>query len=300
MKLGEYPTILCGLGLMGGSLALALRRHCPVLYAVDPDPATLKLALQEKIVDCAAPSLLSLCNRTNLQETLIILATPVSIILRLLDELPSILPGHVIVFDLGSTKKAIIERMQNLPERFDPLGGHPMCGKEHSGLVNAEASLFHNAPFALTPLERTSSEALSLALELVQAAGGKPILLDAQTHDRWVAATSHLPYLLANALAAITPLETAPLVGPGFRSTARLAVTPSSVMLDVLETNRDNILSSLQHFQERLNALQSALQANDLHTLAHILEQGSEQQTALFAWDFHPPSKKEKDSPTQS
>jgi prephenate dehydrogenase len=194
--------------------------------------------------------------------------------LTLLHDLPDIHPGTAMVLDLGSTKSQIMGAMQNLPERFDPLGGHPMCGKERLSLANAEPGLFTGAPFAFSALPRTSARARLLAEQLAVAIGAQPLWLDPETHDRWTAATSHLPYLVANTLAGATPLEARPMVGSGLRSTTRLAGTPLHMMADILVTNRENILQGVKHYRENLRALEDSLETGDFDALWALLEQG--------------------------
>ena len=165
--------------------------------------------------------------------------------------------------------------MADLPDRFDPLGGHPMCGKEKGSLANADAALFSGATFALTPLERTSPKALGLAGELVAAVGAQPLVIDAGTHDCWVAATSHLPYLVANALAGVTPLDARPLIGSGFRSTARLAPSSLTMMLDILATNRENVLEALERFRSAIDVLEAGLRSDPPDRLGEELAAGA-------------------------
>ncbi len=185
------------------------------------------------------------------------------------------------MIDLGSTKAKIMESMQSLPERFDPLGGHPMCGKEVSGLANAEARLFQGASFAFTALPRTTRRARQFAGWLAASLGACPLWIDPATHDGWVAATSHLPYLAANALAYITPPEAAPLAGPGFRSTTRLAVTPASMMMDVLMTNQAAVLDSLQKYKAQLEQVEHLLSQGDFDALQDLLGQGARRKQAF-------------------
>jgi len=262
---------ILGLGLMGGSLALALRGKCAALLGIDPDLQTVELALQQHIVDLAAVEPAVLLP----QADVIVLAAPVNAIIGLLQELPLLHQGSPIVIDLGSTKVKIMDSMQMLPERFDPLGGHPMCGKEVSGLANADARLFQGATFAFTASPRTSPHARQFAEWLAASIGACPLWIEAATHDRWVAATSHLPYLVANALACTTPVETAPLAGPGFRSTTRLAVTPPGVMLDVLMTNQAAVLESLRSFRVHLERVERLLAQGDFDALQELLGEGA-------------------------
>jgi prephenate dehydrogenase len=160
-----------------------------------------------------------------------------------------------------------------MPERFDPIGGHPICGKEKLSLANAERTLYYAAPFLLTPLERTSRRAISAAHQIIEAVGAKAKILDAVEHDRILASTSHLPFLVSSALALATPREVAPFVGPGFKSTSRLAGTPSSMMLGVLQTNRENVLDAVRGMQRRLSEIESILSSNDGSRLESILNE---------------------------
>lgn len=269
--IGNSRIAICGLGLTGGSLAMALRGRCAALLGIDPDPETLTLARRLDLVDQASPDPAALLP----QADLILLAAPVRAIIELLRQLPRLHSGSAVVLDVGSTKRAILAAMETLPARFDPIGGHPMCGKELPSLAHAEAAMFQGAVFALVPLPRTSSRARALAEQLVQIIGSHPIWLDAATHDRWTAATSHLPYLLANALAAATPVEAAPLVGPGFRSTTRLAKSSVPMMLDILATNSDYILEALQQYKARFTLLEEKLKDGCLADLERLLQAGA-------------------------
>ncbi len=265
--LKDANIALVGLGLMGGSLALSVKSRCRRLSAFDPDLATLELARRQEIVHVAESD----PAKALAEADLVILACPVPAILEWIRRLPEFIQRPCIVLDLGSSKRTIVAALKSLPANFDPLGGHPICGRERLSLANAERFLYRDAPFVLTPLPRTGQRARAAALQLIEALGAVPLWLDAASHDRILAATSHLPYLLSSALALATPEEAAPLVGPGFRSTSRLAGTPSSMMLGVLQSNRDNVLTSIDRLQVQLAALKSALIANDVNQLkAHL------------------------------
>jgi len=268
-NLATSKIAIVGLGLMGGSLALGLRGQCAALYGADPHPGTVELALSQQIVDYADPDPARLLPKVDL----VILSAPVPAILTLLDELPGLNPNPCIVMDLGSTKKLIVEAMARLPERFDPIGGHPICGKEKLSLANAERTLYYAAPFLLTPLERTTNRALSAAHQIIAALGAKARTLDAAEHDRILASTSHLPFLISAALALATDEKMNTFVGPGFRSTSRLAGTSSSMMLGVLQSNRENVLTALHSMQAQLAGIESALSGMEFIKLESILNE---------------------------
>ena len=276
-NLAECTVAILGLGLMGGSLALALRGRCQKILGYDPDPRAVALAGERQAVDLAADDLQTVLAGVDL----IILAAPVRAIIQQLAVLPDLHPGRAVVIDLGSTKQEIVQAMACLPERFDPVGGHPMCGREKGTLTAADKDLFQNHTFAFTALDRTSGVARRLAEELAQAVGAHALWLDVETHDRWTSASSHLPYLVANALAAATPSEAAPMIGTGFISTSRLAISPAEMMLDVVLTNRVNVLKALRTFRGRLDQLERCLEKGDEDTLRELLRDGAAQRERL-------------------
>ena len=183
------------------------------------------------------------------------------------------MPNSCIVLDLGSTKQNIVQAMSTLPERFDPIGGHPICGKEELGLENADPNLYQTAPFVITPLERTTQRAKSAVKQVILTIGAHLIEMTAEEHDCILASTSHLPFLLSSALACSTSPDFASLIGPGFRSTTRLAGTPSHMMLDILKSNRENIINSIQQFRNSLDEIESALQDENYTQLELLLNQ---------------------------
>ena len=270
---------IIGLGLMGGSLALALRDHGQQLLGCDKDPAALELAQEQNLFIKLSRDPAEILP----EAEVVILATPVHAILELIKQLPGLHPGSPIVLDLGSTKTDVLRAMEKLPSRFDPLGGHPMCGKEMPGFENAEADIFQGAAFAFTPLERTSTAARFFAEQLASAVGARALWLDPGTHDQWSAATSHLPYLVASTLVGSTPSQVKPLVGSGFRSTTRIAGTPASIMLDVLETNRENVLAQLEKLLQVLKEYQELLSSGDYAALKSILDMNANDQQDLVS-----------------
>lgn len=276
--LPDARVAILGLGLMGGSLAYGLSGKCAALIGIDPDAHALHLAKASGIFQelHARPEAITT------PVDIWILAAPVRSILAILAEMSQWQDRRGIVLDLGSTKAQITQAMQALPLAFDPLGGHPMCGKEQGSLLHAEAGLFRSANFAFCRLERSTTRAMQFAGELAAVVGAAPLWLDARTHDQWTAATSHLPYLIANALAAATPLQVAPLIGPGFRSTTRVAGSNSGMMLDILLTNRAQILAAAAGFQDAFQKLLAMLESDSEGELAQTLQTGRVQRAELL------------------
>ena len=268
-KLQDSKIAIIGLGLMGGSLALALKGKCAALYGIDSDHAAIELARTQRVVDQADSDPTILLPAADL----VVIATPVPAIIEFIQKLPSLLQKPCIVLDLGSTKRNILQAMAALPDYFDPIGGHPICGKEKLGLRNADASLFQGAPFVITALERTTQRARSAVGHIISIVGARLIAMAAEDHDRILASTSHLPFLLSSALALSMPQEFVPLVGTGFKSTSRLAGTPSHMMMGVLQSNRENILNSILAFRNALDQIESALQTENYMQLELSLNQ---------------------------
>ena len=268
-RLQDSKIASVGLGLMGGSLALALHGKCAALYGMDSDPVTLELAVARGVVDRADRDPARVLSGVDL----LILAAPVPAIIEFIRKLPALTEDTCMIMDLGSTKKDIVQALSALPGRFDPIGGHPICGKEKPGLENAEASLFQNAPFVITPLERTTPRARSAARQMISAVGGRCTEMDAEDHDRALAFTSHLPFLIASALVGGLPPEFTSLIGTGLQSTSRLAGSPDSMMLGVLQSNRENVLNAIQAFRASFDEMASVLQSENYTRLEALLNE---------------------------
>ncbi|MFV1949224.1 MAG: prephenate dehydrogenase [Anaerolineales bacterium] len=277
-SLKSANIVIIGLGLMGGSLALSLKEHCRELRATDSHPPTLKLARQMDIVHVVGSDPAKILSDADL----VILACPVPAIIEWVHRLPGYVQHPCIVLDIGSSKRKIVTALDNLPPNFDPLGGHAICGRERLSLENAEDFLYQDAPFVLTPSSRTSDNARQAALQIIEVLGADPIWLDAKDHDRILASTSHLPYLISSALALVTSKNAVKLIGPGFRSSIRLAGTPSSMMHGVLLSNRDNVLGALRSLQDQLSKIESALEENDTSQLKTILDTAQDQFQSLI------------------
>ena len=260
---------IVGLGLMGGSLALALRGRVAHLLGVERQVVARQMALREGIVDEALEELTAGAPTLDL----LVLATPLRVILDTLGRLPALRPGGCAVLDLGSTKRAVVAAMSALPERFAVVGGHPMCGKETAGLAAADGDLFRGQTFVLCRVPRPAPPAAeSLALALVDAIGARPLWLDAADHDRLVAAVSHLPAVVAAALMrGATDERQWAVSASGFRDAARLAGSDPRMMLDILLTNRAASLAALRDYQADLAGFAAALEREDAAALADWL-----------------------------
>jgi len=271
---------------MGGSLAMALKERSLCREVV---------ALVRRREAAREAETLGVVNRATTepavalrQADLVIFSTPVRVIIRQMQAyVPLYKPGAVIT-DMGSTKQEIVATMAALPDRVYPIGSHPMCGKEQSGLAVAEARLFERAPWILTPLPKTPPAVVRLVQELAVAVGAKPRVLAADRHDMLVAAISHLPYSLATVLvlAAKQVAEDDPTVwevaASGFRDTSRVAASDVTMMLDILLTNRAAVDKMLALARSQLDQLAQALASEDESVLRAMLEQAAAQRDYLY------------------
>lgn len=280
-SLKECHVGIIGLGLMGGSLAMALRdaQACVSISGHDADPGTLDQALRRGII---ARSL----DLHGDHVDVLILAAPVNAILDWLIEIPAVFSGNLHVIDLGSTKGQIATAMQALPERISPLGGHPMCGKETSGLGVATPDLYRKCLFVLTPLDRTHATTLAVAQQLIDVISARTLILDPDRHDQLAATISHVPYLASLALveAALQAHDDAAweMASSGFRDSTRLAASNPTMMLDILLSNQAGVLMALTRLQASLEMLTSLVQQSDRVALQAIMDAARARRTTLF------------------
>jgi len=268
---------IVGVGLMGGSLALALRlaqrttvpRFPLHLTLVDRDPKTrqaVKNLADVVTADFAAGTA---------DAELVILATPVRTVVQLLGELAQIRPFGCMVMDIGSSKVAIEQAMNQLPATFQAIGGHPMCGRETAGFGSATPDLFRKQTFVLCRNARTTPAVEEQANTIVELLGANLLLLPAELHDNIVAVVSHLPYLVAAALmrnaAAMDDDNVWPVSSSGFRDTSRVSGTDPTMMLDILLTNKTAVLDQLTQYQSELTALQKFIETEDETSLRQWL-----------------------------
>jgi prephenate dehydrogenase len=263
--LASAQVAVVGLGLMGGSLAGALRGQCRKVIGVARRPETIEAAAAHGLIDQGTTDLAAGVRHAQV----VVLATPVRAILKQLPLIGPLLPTGCLLLDLGSTKAQIVAEMDRLPDHVQPLGGHPMCGKEVSGIEAADAALYRGRTFILTPLPRTAQAALELGRALVRAVGAQPLVLEAGRQDYLVGTVSHLPYLLACALVSTADATTSAdpaaweIVAGGFRDTSRVAGSDVTMMVDILLTNREEVLKALAVYQEGLQSLARLVESGD-------------------------------------
>ena len=283
-RLCDCSVTVVGLGLMGASLCMDLKTKqlCREVRGVARRTQTVLEAFFAGAVDLVTNDL----QTGILGADIVILSTPVRTIVSTLHEIgPRLWPG-TLVMDMGSTKADICAAMADLPPGVQPVGGHPMCGKETAGFESAECGLYRNAPWVLSPLPRTDPQALDLAAELAEAVGARPIVLEPARHDRLVASISHLPFLVASALTGAVAQVGASdpmvwdLAAGGFRDTSRVAASDTQMFLDILLTNRSAVLAQVDAFAAELGELRSLLAQEDEAALRTKLAATQRQRAA--------------------
>ncbi len=244
-----------GLGLMGSSLALALKENRPdvVVVGSDPDAATTRKALDRGIVASASQAL----DVVEIAD-IVVLAVPILAMRQVFSNLRGLVDGKVVT-DMASTKGSIVEWASSAG--IDLVGGHPMCGKEMAGIDAADAAIFKGAAWVLTRADPAVTE-------LVEAVGAHPLVMDAETHDRLVAGVSHAAFLLS--VGYVLSLsgrsdwpEASKLAASGFRDMSRLAAGDPSLYAGIARTNRVHLMEQLDAISATLGRLRRHLDADD-------------------------------------
>ena len=254
---------IVGLGLIGGSIALAARQIWPSSLVIGVDNKdVLETAMRLHAIDVAADDLIVLA-----EADVVILAAPVRQNLALVAELDEHVRQPAVVTDTGSTKRAIVEAARHLPPRFTFVGGHPLGGAAASGLDHARPDLFKGRPWLFTPAGDVAGDALEKLLAFASALGAVPRVTTAEAHDRLMAFLSHLPQLTASALMQVVGDgvgdEGLALAGRGLVDTTRLASSPADIWKDIAATNADAIGVALDTLIELLRDLRQDLTAGD-------------------------------------
>jgi prephenate dehydrogenase len=232
---------IVGLGLIGGSIALAAREIWPaaLVIAVDNKDA-LETAMRLHAIDVAAEDLIVLA-----EADLVVLAAPARQNIALLDALDENVRLPAVVTDTSSTKREIVAAARHLPPRFTFVGGHPLAGAAKGGLEHARPDLFRGRPWLLTPAGDAAGPALEKLMAFVKALGAVPQALPVEAHDRLLAFLSHLPQLTASALMHVVGDAVGAaglaLSGRGLADTTRLASSPDDIWRDIVATNADEI-----------------------------------------------------------
>jgi prephenate dehydrogenase len=286
---------IVGLGLMGGSLAAALMaaRRNGSGSALLSQPRIRGVARRDEIIaEAIARGIIDegTCDPVAgvADAEIVVFGTPVRTTVNLMRDMAAHFKRDCIVSDLGSTKTTIVQAMSELPPHVDPIGGHPMCGREVAGLAGAAADLFQGRAFILTPLQRTSARAVGVLQDLVQNIGARCVVLEPARHDRLVAAISHLPYLLSACLVSVADDVSVEdervwdLVSSGFRDMSRLAGSEPAMMRDIFMTNQDNIHQMIDLFRQCLTRFDRYLADHDETAMTEFMRASRSRREGIY------------------
>ncbi len=270
-----------GVGLIGGSVGLAVRgRLSGSVIGYDTSGDALSLALERGALDEAAGSVAEAVAGADV----VFVAVPVGGLSELVSDALSSASPECVVTDVGSTKRVVVAAHDD--PRF--VGGHPLAGAENAGVEHARADLFDSATWYLTPTPVTSGVLYERLHRLLYGLGARPTAVDAETHDRMLAAVSHLPHVLANVLVAQAAATLAdgdarlPATGPSFRDATRVAGAPSNIWTDIYLSNRDALTAEIDGAVRRLQAARAALAAGDRDAITTWNEAAADDRRQLL------------------
>ena len=261
-----------GVGLIGGSLAQAVKQRKVVgeVLGVGRDARRLEQAKERGIIDAYAARI----DETLAGADLIVVATPVGIIIDLLQEMVPFLKAGTIITDAGSVKTAIVRQAEScVPETLFFVGSHPIAGTENSGFESSFPTLFNDRKCIITPVAGTNRAALEKVKGLWSAVGANVVCMDCEEHDGIFAAVSHLPHLVAfsmvNCLLTIDGFEENifSFSAGGFRDFSRIAASHPEMWKDIVLMNKDKLLPALTVFQNYVSELKAAVEQGDAEKL---------------------------------
>ena len=267
----QWDTVaIVGVGLIGGSIGLALRRRklARRVIGIGRRAGSLRAALRMGAVTSTTLHLA----RGVAEAELIVVATPVGRIVEHVQAVAEHCPAGALVTDAGSTKAEIVHALRGrLPRDVRFIGSHPLAGSDKSGPAAADAALFEGKLVIITPTPDDDAEACRRISRFWTALGARVKTMTPEDHDQAVAATSHLPHLMASAIAAATPDEFLPLAASGWMDTTRVAAADPDLWTQIFRSNKANVLSALDSTEKTLAALRKALESENGDGLEEIL-----------------------------
>jgi len=276
----EFQRIsIIGMGLIGGSIALGLKRSGYLGEIVGQDVSLQSLELAEKIgaIDRYTTSLMEAVSDADL----VVIAVPIGYYEDIFREISGFLKPYTVVTDVGSVKKHVMNlAAEYLPRHVQFLGGHPMAGSEKTGIRSASPNLFENAFYFLTPTETTSTQTIDKIKKLIEMIGVYPVIIDSDSHDHIVSLISHIPHLIAGML--VNLLDRSPDIpylsyaGGGFRDATRIASGNPGMWKDILITNKNEIIKGIEELEQILMDFKKNLIVNDQQKIMDTLKRAKE------------------------
>ena len=268
---------IIGWGLMGGSLAMALRdRTDCLIYGYDSSPDVMISAQKMNLLDRPCES----AKEAAAGADLVVLATPVGAYGPIFREIHAALKPDSIITDMGSVKRPALEMAKNagVGDRF--IGGHPLAGSEKGGLEAATPYLFENAYFFVTPASQTLSTKTARLKTWISMLGAFPVIVSAEEHDQIMAKTSHFPHVVASMVAVVLaeqPEQMLPaFTGSGFRDTTRIASGNPVLWEEILHLNRQEVIRCLEQMEKKSAKIREALAKKEREWIKGFLEAGKQ------------------------
>lgn len=275
-----HTVAIVGVGLIGGSIGLALRQRgmAESVVGIGHRQSSMRTARRVGAVTSTTVDLA----KGVAEAELIIVCLPVGQIVQSVRRAAEDCPEAALFTDTGGTKRSIVEALDGqLPRGCRFLGGHPLAGSEKTGATHARADLFEGRVALLTPTKNTRAEDFDLLEAFWSGLGSMVVQMTAAEHDRAVALTSHLPHAAAAALAAILPEAYFRLSGSGFLDASRLAAGDPEQWKQTFALNRDNVAAALAQYQQQLAALRTAILDGDETALENLLTLAKKNRDAL-------------------
>jgi prephenate dehydrogenase len=277
----HWDTVaIIGVGLIGGSIGLALRERklAGRIIGVGRRPENLAKAKAAGAVHRATQDLSDGVH----EAELVVVCTPVDSIARFVREAAAACPPGALLTDAGSTKASIVRQLNGtLPRAVAFVGSHPLAGSEKSGCEYARADLFDGRVVVVTPTRKTNKEHLQRTADLWSALGASVMIMSPAAHDRALAATSHLPHVVAAALARLTAAENLPLAAGGWRDCTRIAAGDAELWSQILLDNRDNVLKAIGKLEKSLAGFRLAIERDDARRLHQLLKEAKQRRDAV-------------------
>ncbi len=265
-----------GLGLIGGSLAAALRGSGQVgeVFGVERDEESLRFALRNGITDAGASQIGPGISGSEI----VVVATYVGSIVRVVREVSEFASPGTVVCDVGSVKASITREMQSVPQNIRFVGAHPIAGKETSGAREADPLLFSGKKCVLTPVKGTSAEALSMVKALFALAGSETVEMDPETHDEVFSLVSHLPHAVAYSLVSTVASggrekNLFDFSGGSLADLTRVAASSPEMWAGIFIENRDALLGAIRGFAAKLGEIEKAVASGNVEELGALLRE---------------------------
>jgi prephenate dehydrogenase len=271
---------IIGVGLIGGSIGLALRERnlAGEVVGIGRSARSLRKAEAAQAVTRTTTDM-----SAGVREAeLCVVCTPVGSIARHVLEAAAACPERALITDAGSTKASIVRALNGaLPRSVSFVGSHPLAGSEKGGCEHSRANLFEGRVVAVTPTRKTSADDLQRTADFWSSLGATVLVMSPAAHDRALAATSHLPHLVAAALARCTTAEDFPLTAGGWRDCTRIAAGDAELWTQILSDNHENVLKAIARFEKSLARFRTVLKRGETRKLTQLLEEAKKVRDAV-------------------